>query len=29
MKLKNFNNFNEIYDSEETIRLNYHDRVDF
>lgn len=28
MKLKNFNSFREIYDSEEVIRLNYHDKID-
>lgn len=28
MKLKNFNSFKEIYDSEEPIRLNYHNCID-
>ncbi|KAL4482219.1 hypothetical protein ABPG72_018000 [Tetrahymena utriculariae] len=27
MKLKNFNSFKEIYDSEEPIRLNYHEKI--
>jgi hypothetical protein len=29
MKLKNYNSFKEIYDSEESIRLNYHENSQF